>query len=65
MNTLLQGAVGRVLHTYTQKSDLVIGVTVSGPSIDLAEIEEMVGIFINTLPLRIVISPEDTPLLLS
>ena len=34
LNTLLQGAVGKVLSSYTQKSDLVMGVTLSGRSIE-------------------------------
>ena len=53
LNTLLQGALGIVLKHYTQQEEVVIGVTVSGRNIPLPGIEEMVGIFINTLPLKI------------
>ena len=50
-----------VLKTYTQKEEAVMGVTISGRSIDLAGVEEMVGLFINTLPLKISSRPtEDT-----
>ena len=39
-----------------------MGVTLSGRSIDLPGVEEMVGLFINTLPLKITSHPtEDTP----
>jgi hypothetical protein len=62
LNTLIQGAVGFVLKTYTQQSEIVMGVTVSGRSINLPGIEEMVGLFINTLPLRISPSSEDNVL---
>jgi len=53
LNTILQGAVGSVLRTYTQQQEVILGVTVSGRSIPLTGIENMVGVFINTLPLRI------------
>ena len=52
LNTVIQGAVGLVLKTYTQQQEVVLGVTVSGRSIDLPGVEEMVGLFINTLPLK-------------
>ena len=52
LNTLIQGAIGFVLKTYTRQEEIVLGVTVSGRSIDFPGIEDMVGLFINTLPLR-------------
>ena len=60
LNTLIQGIVGTVLRTYTQQEDIVMGVTVSGRNMDLPGIEEMVGLFINTLPLRMVYNPEES-----
>ena len=62
LNTVVQGAVGIVLQTYTQQKDVVMGVTVSGRNIDLSGIEEMVGLFINTLPLKITYLSEETVL---
>jgi amino acid adenylation domain-containing protein/non-ribosomal peptide synthase protein (TIGR01720 family) len=38
-----------------------MGVTLSGRSVDFPGIEEMVGLFINTLPLRIKVDPQETP----
>ncbi|CAH9061866.1 D-alanine--D-alanyl carrier protein ligase [Pseudoalteromonas sp. CIP111854] len=53
LNTLLQGAWAQTLARYAQNSDVVFGITVAGRSIDLPNIESMVGLFINTLPLRV------------
>ena len=61
LNTVIQGAVGLILKAYTQQQEVVMGVTVSGRSIDLPGVEEMVGFFINTLPLKISsLATEDT-----
>jgi amino acid adenylation domain-containing protein/non-ribosomal peptide synthase protein (TIGR01720 family) len=52
-NTMLQGAWGLLLSRYSGNSDVVFGVTVSGRPPEMEGIEEMVGLFINTLPLRV------------
>jgi hypothetical protein len=57
LNTLCQGAWALVLSHYSGKDDIVFGVTVSGRSASLPEIESRVGLFINTLPLRVKIVP--------
>ena len=53
LNTILQGMWGLLLSRYTGSRDVVFGVTVSGRAMDLEGIESMVGLFINTLPLRL------------
>ena len=53
VNTLLQGAWALLLSRFSQKGDVVFGTTVSGRSAPLAGIESMVGLLINTLPLRV------------
>ncbi|MBY0272924.1 MAG: hypothetical protein K2X02_05895, partial [Alphaproteobacteria bacterium] len=53
LNTVIQAAWSIVLSRYTQREDVVFGVTVSGRSMDLPGIEGMVGLFINTLPLGV------------
>jgi amino acid adenylation domain-containing protein/non-ribosomal peptide synthase protein (TIGR01720 family) len=63
VNTILQGAVGIVLKTYTQKQEVVLGVTVSGRGITLPGVEEMTGLFINTLPLRMEVKGNGIPFL--
>lgn len=62
MNTLVQGAWGLLLSCYTGKKDVVFGATVSGRPTDLAGVETIVGIFINTLPVRVRIA-SNAPLL--
>ncbi|MEO3784918.1 amino acid adenylation domain-containing protein [Actinocorallia sp. B10E7] len=60
LNTVLQLAWGLVLGVETGRSDVVFGGVVSGRPPELAGIEQMVGLFINTLPVRIRVSPGDT-----
>ena len=53
VNTLLQGAWALLLSRSSQEDDVVFGTTVSGRSAPLPGIESMVGLLINTLPLRV------------
>ncbi len=62
LNTLIQGAWGLLLARYTAQQDVLFGITVSGRTSGLPDIESMVGLFINTLPLRARVAP-DTELL--
>ncbi len=62
MNTLVQGAWGLLLSCYSGQKDVVFGATVSGRPTDLAGVETIFGIFINTLPVRVQITSE-APLL--
>ncbi|MFP2933044.1 amino acid adenylation domain-containing protein, partial [Pyxidicoccus sp. 3LG] len=57
-NTVLQGAWALVLSRWAGEDDVVFGTTVSGRSADVAGIERMVGLFINTLPVRNRVEPE-------
>lgn len=58
--TLIYGVWGILLSRYSGEMDVVFGVTVSGRSVPLAGIEDMVGLFINTLPLRVTLSASGT-----
>ncbi|MEV6796617.1 amino acid adenylation domain-containing protein, partial [Streptomyces sp. NPDC051320] len=60
LNTVVQSAWGLLLHHLTGQRDLLFGTTVSGRPPEIAGIESMVGLFINTVPVRIRIRPEDT-----
>jgi len=60
LNTVLQLAWGLVLGAETGRTDVVFGGVVSGRPPELAGVEQMVGLFINTLPIRIRVSPGDT-----
>jgi amino acid adenylation domain-containing protein len=57
-NTIMQGAWALLLSRYCGERDIVFGATVSGRPAEIAGVEKMVGVFINTLPVRIGISPE-------
>jgi acyl carrier protein len=57
-NTLLQGAWAAVLSRYSGQKDIVFGTTVSGRPPELPGVESMIGLFINTLPLRIHVEPQ-------
>jgi amino acid adenylation domain-containing protein/non-ribosomal peptide synthase protein (TIGR01720 family) len=53
LNTIVQGAWGWLLQRYSGERDVVFGATVSGRSAAVEGIESMVGLFINTLPVRL------------
>ena len=53
LSTLLQGAWGVLLGRLTGSEDVVFGITVSGRPPELPGVERMVGLFINTVPLRL------------
>ena len=57
LNTLIQAAWAILLGRMTGRDDVVFGVTVAGRPPEIAGIERMVGLFINTLPLRIKLPP--------
>src|SRR4029453_11311122 len=58
----MQVAWGLLLGRMSGRDDVVFGVTVAGRPSEIAGIESMVGLFINTLPLRIKLPPSQ-PLL--
>jgi amino acid adenylation domain-containing protein len=53
LNTVMQGAWALLLGRYSGESEVVFGATVSGRQAPLTGIETMVGMFINTLPVRV------------
>ncbi|MFX0576618.1 amino acid adenylation domain-containing protein [Nocardia nepalensis] len=53
VNTLMQAAWGILLGRLTGRDDVVFGTTVSGRPAELSGVESMVGLFINTLPVRV------------
>jgi amino acid adenylation domain-containing protein len=53
LNTLVQLAWGILLSRYSGESDVVFGVTLAGRSLFYPEDKDIVGLFINTLPIRI------------
>ena len=53
LSTMLQGAWSVLLERYGSGSDVVFGVVLSGRPPELEGVESMVGLFINTLPVRV------------
>jgi amino acid adenylation domain-containing protein/thioester reductase-like protein len=52
LSTLVQTAWSILLGRYSRQEDVVFGVTLSGRPADLPGSDEMIGLFINTLPVR-------------
>ncbi|MDT0387742.1 amino acid adenylation domain-containing protein [Streptomyces sp. DSM 41921] len=59
VNTVIQGAWGLVVSHLTGRDDVVFGVTVSGRPPELPGVDTMVGLFMNTLPLRVRLRPAE------
>ncbi|WP_109752317.1 non-ribosomal peptide synthase/polyketide synthase, partial [Mycolicibacterium fortuitum] len=59
-NTVLQAAWAQVLTWLTGQHDVVFGVAVSGRSAEVAGADSMVGLLINTVPVRATITPDTT-----
>ncbi|MCP5046537.1 MAG: non-ribosomal peptide synthetase, partial [bacterium] len=53
LNILMQTLWGIMLGVYNRTQDVVFGAVVSGRPAAIADIESMVGLFINTIPVRI------------
>ena len=58
LNTVMQAAWGLLLGRLSGRDDVVFGVTVAGRPAELSGVEHMVGLFINTLPLRMRLAPQ-------
>ncbi|WP_440115895.1 amino acid adenylation domain-containing protein [Paenibacillus sp. QZ-Y1] len=60
LNTVLRTVWGILLQKYNRTEDVVFGSVVSGRPPTLAGVESMVGLFINTVPVRIQSRGNDT-----
>ncbi len=58
LNTLLQGAWAVLISKMTGQHDVVFGAAVNGRPADLTGSDEMVGLFINSLPTRALCRPD-------
>ncbi|WP_445252994.1 amino acid adenylation domain-containing protein [Nodularia sp. NIES-3585] len=58
MNNLVQATWALLLSRYSGEADVVFGATVSGRPPSLLGVESMVGLFINTMPVRVQISSQ-------
>jgi amino acid adenylation domain-containing protein len=59
LNTIAQGAWSILLSRYSGERDVVFGTTVAGRPAELRGVEQMVGLFINTLPVRVRINERE------
>jgi len=59
INTLVQGMWALLLSHHSGRTDIVFGATVSGRPPSLEGVEHMVGLFINTLPVRARVRTEE------
>ena len=53
VNAVVQGAWALLLSRYSGERDVCFGATVSGRPAELAGVDDITGIFINTLPVRV------------
>ncbi|WAL98655.1 amino acid adenylation domain-containing protein [Streptomyces sp. Je 1-369] len=60
LNTLVQCAWAVLLGRMTGQDDVVFGAVVSGRSPEIPGIENMIGLFINTVPVRVRLESTDT-----
>ena len=57
VNTVVQGLWALLLARLTGRDDVVFGATVAGRPAELAGAESMIGLFINTVPVRVTVPP--------
>ena len=62
LNTVVQGAWALLLSHYSGEQDVLFGSVVSGRPASLEGVETMIGLFLNTLPVRVRISPRRSAL---
>jgi amino acid adenylation domain-containing protein/non-ribosomal peptide synthase protein (TIGR01720 family) len=60
VNTIVQGAWAVLLSRHTGKEDVVFGSTVNGRAPEIAGVESMVGLLINTVPTRVRLRSSDS-----
>ncbi|GCF07291.1 non-ribosomal peptide synthetase [Dictyobacter arantiisoli] len=58
INTLIQGAWALLLSHYSGENDVIFGAVTSGRTATITDIEKMVGLLINTLPVRVQLEPQ-------
>ncbi|MGX4200130.1 amino acid adenylation domain-containing protein [Bacillus sp. JK74] len=59
LNTVIELAWGMLLQSYNLSSDVVFGKVVSGRDSIVKNVEEVIGLFINTIPVRVCNEPTD------
>ncbi|MCD2155393.1 non-ribosomal peptide synthase/polyketide synthase, partial [Rhodococcus cerastii] len=60
VNTVVQTAWGLLLSGMLGRDDVVFGATVSGRPASLTGVEDILGLFINTVPVRVRVNPDSS-----
>ncbi|MBM7689801.1 hypothetical protein BCR24_12790 [Enterococcus ureilyticus] len=60
LNTIVEAIWGLILQRYNHTDDVVFGKMVSGRNLQLAGIEQAVGLFINAIPVRVKTEESDS-----
>ncbi|MDQ0273893.1 non-ribosomal peptide synthetase, partial [Cytobacillus purgationiresistens] len=60
LNTYIQAVWGILLSKYNRSNDVVFGSVLSGRPSEISGIEQMIGLFIQTAPVRVTISDDST-----
>lgn len=58
ISIVIQAIWGIVLQKFNNINDVVFGLVVSGRNIDIYNIEKMIGLFLNTIPIRVTSSDD-------
>ncbi|MGW0841591.1 amino acid adenylation domain-containing protein [Streptomyces sp. NPDC002787] len=64
LNTVLNAAWGLVLAGATGRTDIAFGTTVAGRPSEVPDVENVIGMFLNTVPARIAFDPREPVLAL-
>ncbi|MBQ1088778.1 non-ribosomal peptide synthetase [Streptomyces sp. B93] len=59
LNTVLNAAWGLTLASATGRADIVFGTTVAGRPSEVPDVENVIGMFLNTVPARIAFDPRE------
>lgn len=57
VNTIFESVLGLILQKYNNTDDVVFGKVTSGRNAELEGISEIVGLFVNTIPVRVKTAP--------
>ncbi|MFB7297189.1 amino acid adenylation domain-containing protein [Streptomyces rubiginosohelvolus] len=60
LSTLTQTVWGLVLSAHTGRRDVVFGTVVSGRPAEVPGVTDMIGLFVNTVPVRVTVRPDET-----
>ncbi|SHJ42337.1 amino acid adenylation domain-containing protein [Nocardiopsis flavescens] len=60
VNTVLLAAWGLALRSHTGRDDIVFGSTVAGRPPEIDGVDSIIGVFFNTIPVRVRLNPAET-----